>query len=154
MKPITRKEMLMAKAAGQDAPDITPVTREEYFLSQISGGGGGGGGDSAMVKIDCTTVYDMEAQAPTITLDASYNDIKAMIIAGKAPYFVSVYEMNFEEDEHVFHGESNSVYTIVEAASTSTDGVGVYEVTARATMNIVAQVGTPTEPIVFGGGEK
>ena len=40
MKPITRKEMLMAKAAGQDAPDITPVTREEYFLSQISGGGG------------------------------------------------------------------------------------------------------------------
>lgn len=156
MKPITRKEMLMAKAAGQSVPDITPVTREEYFLNQIaeSGGGGGGGGDSTMVKIDCTTVYDMETQAPTITLDASYNDIKAMIIAGKAPYFVSVYEMNFEEDEHVFHGESNSVYTIVEAASTSTDGLGVYEVTARATMNTVAQMGTPTEPIVFGGGGK
>ena len=155
MKPITRKEMLMAKAAGQETPDITPVTREEYFLSQISGGGGGGGGgDSTMVKIDCTTVYDMETQTPTITLDASYNDIKAMILAGKVPYFVSVYEMNFEEDEHVFHGESNSVYTIVEAASTSTDGLGVCEVTARATANIVAQVGTPTEPIVFGGGGK
>lgn len=153
MKPITRKEMLMAKAAGQDVPDITPVTREEYFLSQISGGGGSGG-DSTMVKIDCTTVYDPEEQTATITLDASYNDIKAMILAGKAPYFVSVYEVNFEEDGHVFHGESNSVYTIVEAASTSTDGLGVYEVTARATMNIVAQVGTPTEPIVFGGGGK
>ena len=155
MKPITRKEMLMAKAAGQSVPDITPVTREEYFLNQIAeSGGGGGGGDSTMVKIDCTTVYDTEKQEAAITLDASYNDIKAMILAGKAPYFVSVYEMNFEEDEHVFHGESNSVYTIVEAASTSTEGLGVYEVTARATMNIVAQVGTPTEPIIFGGGGK
>ena len=67
MKPITRKEMLMAKAAGQSVPDIEPVTREEiflakaagmdvpelepitrneWFISQISGGGGGGGGDS------------------------------------------------------------------------------------------------------------
>ena len=157
MKPITRKEMLMAKAAGQTVPDLEPITREEYFLNQIAesgGGGGGGGGDSTMVKIDCTTVYDAGSQQATITIDASYNDIKAMILAGKVPYFVSVYEMNFEEDEHVFHGESNSVYTIVEAASTSTDGLGVCEVTARATANIVAQVGTPTEPIVFGGGGK
>lgn len=124
------------------------------IAKQLAGGGGGSSDDNIMAKIDCTTVYDMETQAPTITLDASYNDIKAMIITGKAPYFVSVYEMNFEEDEHVYHGESNSVYTIVEASSTSSDGVSVYEVTARATMNIVAQVGTPTEPIVFSGGGK
>ena len=39
MKPFTRKEFFMAKAAGQSVPDIEPITREEYFLSQISGGG-------------------------------------------------------------------------------------------------------------------
>lgn len=44
MKPITRKEMLMAKAAGQTVPDLEPITREEYFLNQIAESGGGGGG--------------------------------------------------------------------------------------------------------------
>ena len=79
MKPITRKEMLMAKAAGQDAPDITPVTREEiflakaagmdvpelepvtrneWFISQISGGGGGGGdSDFSIASVTFVNTY-------------------------------------------------------------------------------------------------
>ena len=47
LKPITREETMLAKAAGQDVPTLEPVTREEYFLSDVieaieSGGGGGG----------------------------------------------------------------------------------------------------------------
>ena len=77
MKPITRKEMLMAKAAGQDVPDITPVTREEYFLSQISGGGGGGGGGGSKV-------YELtqDTVTQTFTLHATYNEVNADLATG------------------------------------------------------------------------
>ena len=56
MKPLTRKEFFMAKAAGQTVPDLEPITREEYFLNQIAengggGGGGGGGGSTIIVEI-------------------------------------------------------------------------------------------------------
>ena len=43
MKPLTRKEFFMAKAAGQTVPDLEPITREEYFLNQIAESGGGSG---------------------------------------------------------------------------------------------------------------
>ena len=55
MKPLTRKEFFMAKAAGQSVPDLEPITREEYFLDQIAesgGGGGGGGGIPAITEAD------------------------------------------------------------------------------------------------------
>ena len=42
LTPITRKEMFLAKAAGQNIETPEPITREEMFLSKISGGGGGG----------------------------------------------------------------------------------------------------------------
>lgn len=46
LKPITREETMLAKAAGQDVQTLEPVTREEYFLADVieaieSGGGGG-----------------------------------------------------------------------------------------------------------------
>lgn len=44
LTPITRKEMFLAKAAGQDIETPTPITREEIFLSKITGGGGGDSG--------------------------------------------------------------------------------------------------------------
>lgn len=43
LTPITRKEMFLAKAAGQNIETPTPITREEIFLSKISGGGGTSG---------------------------------------------------------------------------------------------------------------
>ena len=54
MKPLTRKEFFMAKAAGQTVPDIEPITREEYFLNQIAenGGGGGGGGGCELTFVE------------------------------------------------------------------------------------------------------
>lgn len=42
LTPITRKELFLAKAAGQDVKVPTPITREEWFLSRIGQGGGGG----------------------------------------------------------------------------------------------------------------
>lgn len=41
MNPITRKEMFLAAAGGQDVPTPTPITREEVFLNEIAKGGGG-----------------------------------------------------------------------------------------------------------------
>ena len=41
IEPITRKEMIMAAAAGESVVPPTPITREEYFLSKIGGSGGG-----------------------------------------------------------------------------------------------------------------
>ena len=40
IEPVTRKEMLMAAAAGESVVAPTPITREEYFLSKIVGSGG------------------------------------------------------------------------------------------------------------------
>lgn len=44
LTPITRKEMFLAKAAGQNVTTPEPITREEMFLSKIQGGSGGSGG--------------------------------------------------------------------------------------------------------------
>lgn len=41
LTPITRKEMFLAKAAGQNVKTPEPATREEMFLSKISGASGG-----------------------------------------------------------------------------------------------------------------
>ena len=43
LKPITRTENFLAAAAGDPAEELTPETREEYFLSRLKPPGGGGG---------------------------------------------------------------------------------------------------------------
>lgn len=43
MDPITRKEMYLARAGGQDVALPVPVTREEMYLHKIAIGGGSGG---------------------------------------------------------------------------------------------------------------
>ena len=40
LTPITRKEMFLAKASGQDVKTPEPITREEMFLSNIGSNGG------------------------------------------------------------------------------------------------------------------
>ena len=54
IKPITREEMFLAKAGGQDVETPEPITRREKLLQGIidNGGGGGstgGGGDANML---------------------------------------------------------------------------------------------------------
>lgn len=51
LNPVTREEMFLAKAAGQDTPELKPITRVERFLQNLidhvktigTGGSGGGG---------------------------------------------------------------------------------------------------------------
>lgn len=59
LTPITREEMFLAKAAGQDVETPTPITRREMFLSQISGGGSGGGGAASVSEKD-VNFYDYD----------------------------------------------------------------------------------------------
>ena len=82
LTPITRKENFLAKAAGDpNALDLDPITREEWFISQIQGGGGGGGavssvnGQTGAVVLDAEdvgaapaeTVVTVSGTTPTIT---------------------------------------------------------------------------------------
>ena len=94
MKPLTRKEFFMAKAAGQTVPDLEPITREEYFLNQIaeSGGGGGGGGSK---------VYELtqDPDTQTFTLHATYNEVNEDLSTG---YPLVVRKTVREEDGILF----------------------------------------------------
>lgn len=54
IEPVTRKEMLMAAAAGESVVPPNPVTREEYFLSKIVGSGGGGGTVGSDISLGLT----------------------------------------------------------------------------------------------------
>lgn len=83
LTPITRKEMFMAKAAGQEVTTPEPITREEMFLSDIaeheegqSGGGSSGGG--ALRVIDTNG-----------TLNVTYNDLNNALQNGILPYILS-----------------------------------------------------------------
>lgn len=57
-EPITRKEMFLAKAVGQETDTPNPITREEMYLDALANGGGGGSGGSSI---------------PTWTLLGEYN---------------------------------------------------------------------------------
>ena len=100
LTPITRKEIFLAKAGGQNVVTPTPITREEIFLQAIidngSGGGGGtGGGGNVMIV---TLTYDEDADDGTYTSSASATEIgtansEGKVVIGKAegiPFFVSV----------------------------------------------------------------
>lgn len=58
IEPISRLEKFVAAAAGTYTlpDDLKPVSRLEYFLSEIAGGGGGGGGEGTLVKAN-TSLY-------------------------------------------------------------------------------------------------
>ena len=59
MKPETRKEVFLAKMAGESVTVPDPITREELYYEQIieaiSGGGGGGGGLSSVAHDETMT---------------------------------------------------------------------------------------------------
>lgn len=100
--PITRKEIFLAKAGGQNVVTPTPITREEIFLQSIidngSGGGGGGGGDNVMIV---TLTYDEDADDGTYISSATATEIVAANSDGKAiigkigygQFFISVIEI-------------------------------------------------------------
>lgn len=69
LTPITRKEMFLAKASGQDVKTPEPITREEMFLSKISSEGSGS--DSAL-PIEIATESEMTALLETAEIGAVY----------------------------------------------------------------------------------
>ena len=83
MKPLTRKEFFMAKAAGQTVPDIEPITREEHFLNQIAESGGGGGGVGGGV-VCCEVVMTGDESG---YLDMTFSEIVSA--AQDGPVFVT-----------------------------------------------------------------
>ena len=58
-EPKSRVEMFLARAAGEEAPELEPKTRIEMFLQAIAEGGGGGGGGG-------TTNYNQLSNKPQI----------------------------------------------------------------------------------------
>ena len=60
MAPITRREVFLAKASGQEVETPTPVTREEVFLDAIAKGGGGGSSLPSVTSADNGKVLAVE----------------------------------------------------------------------------------------------
>lgn len=91
MKALTRKEIFLAKIAGEDI-DIEPLTREEVLLNQIAERGGGGGGSK---------VYELtqDSDTKTFTLHATYNEVIADLSTG---YPLVVRKTAREEDGILF----------------------------------------------------
>ena len=81
IKPITREEMFLAKAGGQDVQTPEPITRREKLLQGIidNGGGGGsaGGGDeNAWIKFsDFTGQYGEPKVADMRAIKAPHEKI-------------------------------------------------------------------------------
>ena len=89
LTPITRKEMFLAKAAGQNIETPEPITREEMFLSKISGGAGGGGGDDwiksftegsavQLQREDITSVADYKFRKDTSITDVDLPNVSTI----------------------------------------------------------------------------
>lgn len=93
MKPLTRKEFFMAKAAGQTVPDLEPITREEYFLNQIAENGGGGGSSDPYAGYDVVIKGEPGIDETVWSLiKGSYEDASTLYEAGK-PLNAFVYQI-------------------------------------------------------------
>lgn len=65
LTPITRKEMFLAKAAGQNIKTPEPITREEMFLSNVSGGGTSGTTDERFKQLVERKITDISDDTVT-----------------------------------------------------------------------------------------
>ena len=72
LTPITRKEMFLAKAAGQNIKTPEPITREEMFLSNVSGGGTSGTTDERFKQLVERTITDISDDTVTSVGDYTF----------------------------------------------------------------------------------
>lgn len=92
LNPVTREEMFLAKAAGQNTPELTPITRVERFLQNLidhvksigSGGGSGGGAFYVTITGGDNVGY---------TADKTVAEITEAYEAGR-PVFACCYQMD------------------------------------------------------------
>lgn len=113
MKPMTRAEQFLARAAGNSGEDLTPITRQEHFLKEIadsvSGGGGGSvtsvngqTGDVVLTASDVgaaavETVVEVEGTTPTIAPVANtvYNCVELTSLTITNPPATGAYSIVF-----------------------------------------------------------
>lgn len=131
MKPLTRKEFFMAKAAGQTVPDLEPITREEYFLNQIaeSGGGGGGGG---------VTIVPATASSDTGMITSSMKAGELYNAVGNGVVYLSISEEDYE-----------ALYGIIEAHIV--EGRYSFAVASHGGMVAVLNASSSNEYPVYAG---
>ena len=137
MKPLTRKEFFMAKAAGQTVPDIEPITREEYFLNQIaeSGGGGGGGG------VVCDLTSEIIEDAPVITATMTAGELWSAIQNGSSLLF------HFESES-----ESTEMFTPLQMAGFDQNGY-TFSINVGVQPFVLAAGNADDYPSSDGGGK-
>lgn len=91
LNPITREEMFLAKAAGQNTPDLKPITRVERFMQNLidhiksigSGGGGtGGGGATSWDDLGIKGYQEDMTVVPRHNLDIN-EDLGGFLIPGE-----------------------------------------------------------------------
>lgn len=93
MDPITRKEMFLARAGGQDVETPEPITREETFLQEIvdnieSGGGGASGGDRPLPigSAGKYVGYNSSGTGVAITPDSTPTDGSNKLVTSNGVY--------------------------------------------------------------------
>lgn len=124
MNPITRKEMFLASAGGQNVETPTPVTREEVFLDAIAKGGGGGGGSSGGGVLVVNLTYDPEIEGRVC--DKTAGEIMAVADAGGSVAFKEAVEnatyieylafVEYSNGGYSFSGAYGSTYSATSAS--------------------------------------
>lgn len=97
LNPITRKEMFLAAAAGQDIELPKPITRKEMFLAKIaeqanSGGGNSGGGTGGSGVTSWNDLEDKPFGAEKVVTTFVYdenNTNNVVLNSGKTLYHVA-----------------------------------------------------------------
>lgn len=80
IKPITREEMFLAKAGGQDVETPEPITRREKLLQGIiDNGGGGGSKPQGTISITENGTHDVAPFATAEVMVSGGGDIDALI---------------------------------------------------------------------------
>lgn len=111
LTPITRKEMFLAKAAGQNIQTPTPITREEIFLSKITGGGGSVEGTAIPVGEKVEKIYfntnlsieETNAYLSQLTYVEGITNYPCYIVFANSKGFGIGIEKQDEETYRIFH---------------------------------------------------
>lgn len=83
--PMTRKEIYLAKMAGEDVSVPEPMTREETYLKKIAeNGGSGGGGQEGSGNLIITFDDD------TGVCDTKWSDIRNALADGKIVIYIYI----------------------------------------------------------------
>lgn len=136
-EPITREEMYLAKAAGENVNIPEPITRKEQYLKKIAenggsgGGSGGGGGSSGTMVVHANQTGTLDKTWQEI-FDAMANGTSVYIGgAGETEVRYSVLVISALNDDGVYYldifdfsagSSSNSAF-----ATDSADGYPVYD---------------------------